>query len=425
MRLHSLTLQNIGVFKDAQIDFITENDNTKKPPITIITGENGTGKTTVLDAIRLIFGSAYSNPNHYSTSKMSHKVVIGREIARSNINSSISMSLKLDNHQKLLFKDDILNYKGDHARNNPILDEFRRLPTSLSSGSTKSSLCLDYWTSKLATDFFDIQNFTIPKHNEYLVSSLSGLHKNKDITNLICYFDYLRSSESPKEKVAGEFLYATLKRIFKISLNNAELAYVQRSTFTPIVKQGETEITLDKLSSGNMYLIQRLVSMLSKMYSIHVLNETPIETMLETEGLLLIDEAENHLHPKWQKTFLHNILDIFPNLQIILTTHSPFIVASHPNTRLYVCESKGDYAIIKDETAEYSNKPIDEILISPLFSTTYPFNQEITELLQKRKIAIQNGNKDEENQIESTLKELNPQYFGYLDIDMMLAELAK
>jgi predicted ATP-binding protein involved in virulence len=208
-------------------------------------------------------------------------------------------------------------------------------------------------------------------------------------------------------------------------LNNAELAYVQRSTFTPIVKQGEMEITLDKLSSGNMYLIQRLVSMLSKMYSIHVLNETPIETMLETEGLLLIDEAENHLHPKWQKTFLHNILDIFPNLQIILTTHSPFIVASHPNTRLYVCESKGDYAIIKDETAAYSNKPIDEILISPLFSTTYPFNQEITELLQKRKIAIQNGNKEEENSIETTLKELNPQYFGYLDIDMMLAELAK
>jgi predicted ATP-binding protein involved in virulence len=423
MRLHSLTLQNVGVFKDAQIDFITENDNTQKPPITIITGENGTGKTTVLDAIRLMFGLGYSNMGNFQDYQ---KLVIGRNLTNKNSKvSKIVLSIEHISLGKNIFQENIETYNGSKTTNG-ILATLRTLPNTIQHNSqTGGKLCVDYWTSKISNDGFEIQNFIAPQHKQYLVGSLSGLHTNSNITNLICYFDYLRNSESPKEKIAGEFLYATLKKIFKISLNNAELAYVQRSTFTPIVKQGEMEITLDKLSSGNMYLIQRLVSMLSKMYSIHVLNETPIETMLETEGLLLIDEAENHLHPKWQKTFLHNILDIFPNLQIILTTHSPFIVASHPNTRLYVCESKGDYAIIKDETAAYSNKPIDEILISPLFSTTYPFNQEITELLQKRKIAIQNGNKDEENQIETTLKELNPQYFGYLDIDMMLAELAK
>lgn len=424
MRLHSLTLQNVGVFKDAHIDFITENDDTQKPPITIITGENGTGKTTVLDAIRLIFGTNYSNLGNNSNDYQ--KLVIGRNIIGKHTDKSnivLNMSSRLLGNNIVLY-DEINNYlKESLSLNTKIL---RIFPQKLRDNNQKpADLCIDYWTSKISNDSFDIGNFVAPKHNEYLNNSLSGVHQNRDITNLICYFDYLRNSESPKEKAAGDFLYATLKKIFKISLNNAELAYVQRSTFTPIIKQGEMEITLDKLSSGNMYLIQRLVSMLSKMYSIHVLNETPIETMLETEGLLLIDEAENHLHPKWQKTFLHNILDIFPNLQIILTTHSPFIVASHPNTRLYVCESKGDYAIIKDETAEYSNKPIDEILISPLFSTTYPFNQEITELLQKRKIAIQNGDKEEENRIEKALKELNPQYFGYLDIDTMLAELAK
>jgi predicted ATP-binding protein involved in virulence len=424
MRLHSLTLQNVGVFKDAQIDFITENDSTKKPPITIITGENGTGKTTVLDAIRLIFGINYTDSSF--NWQNSQKQVIGRNLSKANRKENkISLTIEYEKTHKYIFQENLQNY-GANSSLDENLTLLKRLPALFSvNEQSEYKLCVDYWTSKISNDNFDIQTFTVPKHNEYLINSLSGLHKNTDITNLICYFDYLRSSDSPKEKAAGEFLYATLKKIFKISLNNAEFAYVLRSTFTPIVKQGETEITLDKLSSGNMYLIQRLVSMLSKMYSIHVLNETPIETMLETEGLLLIDEAENHLHPKWQKTFLHNILDIFPNLQIILTTHSPFIVASHPNTRLYVCEGKGDYAIIKDETAAYSNKPIDEILISPLFSTTYPFNQEITELLQKRKIAIQNGNKDEENRIETALKELNPQYFGYLDIDSMLAELAK
>ena len=49
MKINSLRLKNIGPFIDAKIDFV---GNHSKPPITIITGENGTGKTIVLDAIR-------------------------------------------------------------------------------------------------------------------------------------------------------------------------------------------------------------------------------------------------------------------------------------------------------------------------------------------------------------------------------------
>ena len=50
MKIKNLSLKNIGPFLDAQLDFIT--DENQKPPVIIITGENGTGKTIVLDAIR-------------------------------------------------------------------------------------------------------------------------------------------------------------------------------------------------------------------------------------------------------------------------------------------------------------------------------------------------------------------------------------
>ena len=69
-----------------------------------------------------------------------------------------------------------------------------------------------------------------------------------------------------------------------------------------------------------------MVSMLGKMYAVNVLNSKPLEELCQAPGLLLIDEAENHLHPKWQKTFINNILTVFPNLQIILTTHSPSLL---------------------------------------------------------------------------------------------------
>jgi Predicted ATP-binding protein involved in virulence len=107
------------------------------------------------------------------------------------------------------------------------------------------------------------------------------------------------------------------------------------------------------------------------MYSLHIINKGDIENLCNLPGLLLIDEAENHLHPTWQKTFIKSILEIFPNLQIIVTTHSPFIVSSVDHVKVYVCNSKTDHVIISDETDIYSNKPVEEILLSPLFGTTY------------------------------------------------------
>jgi predicted ATP-binding protein involved in virulence len=47
-----------------------------------------------------------------------------------------------------------------------------------------------------------------------------------------------------------------------------------------------------------------------------------------TSGVVLIDEIDLHLHPKWQKTIVPNLAELFPNIQFILTSHSPFIIQS-------------------------------------------------------------------------------------------------
>jgi predicted ATP-binding protein involved in virulence len=48
--------------------------------------------------------------------------------------------------------------------------------------------------------------------------------------------------------------------------------------------------------------------------------------LTRTPGVVLIDEIDLHLHPTWQQVVLENLRTIFPNLQFIATTHSPFIV---------------------------------------------------------------------------------------------------
>ena len=70
-------------------------------------------------------------------------------------------------------------------------------------------------------------------------------------------------------------------------------------------------------------------------------------------------------------------------------------------------------------------KPVDEILLSPLFEATQPFNQEITLLIQQHKDAIQSGNDQERLDIEQRLQAINPTYFAHFDIDRLLEEVVK
>ena len=213
-----------------------------------------------------------------------------------------------------------------------------------------------------------------------------------------------------------------IEKIINSSLSRGKLSHVSRLDLTPLVKIQGKDISLDKLSSGNLYLITRMISLVRQIYAICTTNGIPIKNYKTIGGVLLIDEAENHLHPKWQKVFLKNILDVFPNLQIILTTHSPFIVSSIKNSRIYVCTSFDTYSEIIEETDFYSNSPIEEILRSPLFNTN-TFNSEISNLIEQRKEFLQNNEIIKADDIEKKLLAINPEYFSYLNIDKILKNL--
>ena len=273
----------------------------------------------------------------------------------------------------------------------------------------------DYWSSKLPSDSFRIKNMVSIEHSKVLKDSMLGKKSNVALTNFICQVDYLRSSEMPKEKVLGESLYSTVKSIINECLDNGEFLYVRRTDSTPIVRQNGIELSLEKLSSGNIFLIEHLVMLLCKMYSVCVLNELDPANITRIPGLLLIDEIENHLHPKWQKKILGIIRRTFPNLQIILTTHSPFVVSSIEGARVYTCVSKGDHSVIEDETDKYTHLPVEEILASDVFAVS-SFNDDITALMKRRKEMIGAGDIQGAKEIEAMLVEINPEYFMYLNL---------
>lgn len=397
MKVDSLYIKNIGPFREETIQFATlDRIESGEQPVTIITGVNGAGKSIVIDSIRAIL-SAQALERNIVADEKDFCIKIEAEYDGKGVKSLIATQLE-HGHLK----------PSDYLHLNRYFSQGYELP------GTVYGWVADYWSSRLPTDSFQISNMVNINHKNVLKDTMLGKKSNVALTNFICQVDYLRSSEMPEEKTLGESLYASVKTIINECLDNGELMYVRRIDSTPIVRQNGHQLSLEKLSSGNIFLIEHLLMLLCKMYSVCVLNQLSPSEITNIPGLLLVDEIENHLHPKWQKKILGIIRRIFPNLQIILTTHSPFVVSSMDGAKIYTCISRGDHSTIEDETDKYSHLPVEEILASDVFAVS-SFNDEITCLINKRKEAIHSGKMEEAQRIEQRLININPEYFMYLN----------
>ena len=393
MYIKELKLHNIGPFKNAELRFPCEKVDGRMP-VTVITGENGTGKSIIIDAIRALFKAHFG---------------IERDIVANP--DDFSAEMVVHTNTDLFIKSTLYKNRKIHT-NNPLFSQYF---TMAASQAGVANWVVDYWHSILGTDSFSINSLASIDVDNALVGALDKTVSNVELTKFICSIDYLRSSEDDKERQAGQTIYNLIKDIFAKCLQNGKFVSVNRKTLSPMVEVNGMEVTLEKLSSGNLLLIERLIGLIRRMYGICELNHLPVSEMTKLEGILLIDEIENHLHPKWQKGVMEIIQKTFPNLQIIITTHSPFIVSSVKDATIYVCKSENDHSIVEDETNDYSNLPVDEVLNTPVFSVG-PFNDEITELLRKRKKALQEGREDEAEQYAQQLLAINDDYFSFYKV---------
>ncbi len=92
-----------------------------------------------------------------------------------------------------------------------------------------------------------------------------------------------------------------------------------------IIQKGDSRVEVKQLSSGEKSLMM-LVSNLA--YRLALLNPFSKDPLKEGQGIVLIDEIDLHLHPRWQREVIPKLLGIFPNIQWVVTTHSPFIIAA-------------------------------------------------------------------------------------------------
>ena len=74
-----------------------------------------------------------------------------------------------------------------------------------------------------------------------------------------------------------------------------------------------------------------------------------------TPGMVLVDEIDVHLHPKWQRRVVRDLKETFPRIQFVCTSHSPFIIQSLEAGELRTLDPGGP------QLAEYANRSIEDI----------------------------------------------------------------
>ena len=102
---------------------------------------------------------------------------------------------------------------------------------------------------------------------------------------------------------------------------------------------------VSNLSAGYQSLLWIVMNLA---YRLALLNPEQSENLKNTEGIVLIDEVDMHLHPKWQWNIVGALEETFPNIQFILATHSPIVISSCKNRQMVWIGEDQEVMYLKD-----------------------------------------------------------------------------
>ena len=310
--LKSFHIKNYRGIIDTQIDDI--------PPNTqwiFLTGENGFGKTSVLQAlaIRLAKESSYEN-------------------------EGIECTLHGDENAEEDDFESILSYISPFPIYNIVAYGSTRLRVS---GGTTREVMDDY-------------------------SSVDSLFSNNTLLiNIEEQFNGWYSNYREGYEQLVKIFKTLLPRLGKISVDIDDKTKLNKTTYYEedlehnIFKEG---IIFNDLAAGYKNILAMIGDMIIRLRECQT-----VENFSDLEGIVLIDEIDLHLHPKYQKLFVQKLTELFPKIQFIVSTHSPIPLLGAPKNSVIINVSRTREHGIKAELLDidFSVLTPNAILSSPIF----------------------------------------------------------
>jgi len=184
------------------------------------------------------------------------------------------------------------------------------------------------------------------------VGYLTLFSREYDLKSPIKWLQYLDYNEQKGNtniisvKKAKELLRYLLQSDIEIEINPNNVIFTEKGS----------QVSFEQLSSGYRGVITVICDLIAR------LSETQeVKKIEEFKGVVLIDEIELHLHPKWQYSFMQKLREIFPLIQFIVTTHSPTVLlgASMDAVYYHIYKESGKIEISKQK--EITNDFLNDI----------------------------------------------------------------
>ncbi len=143
-----------------------------------------------------------------------------------------------------------------------------------------------------------------------------------------------------------------------------------------------------------------------------------LDDPLAGEGIVLIDEVDMHLHPKWQRSLVGNITKTFPNCQFVLTTHSPLVISDPQNILCYMMDN-GELTKLPNLYGQDANQVLLDVMDTDVRNETV--QDELDNILD----LIQDGELNQaENKVAQLSKSISPDNIELMKMRLLLRKVA-
>ncbi len=427
MKLQSLEIKGYKNLKDLSINFIN------KEGITLLVGNNGCGKSNILEALSAIFSHLYDNSKNplkfdynikYAINNKQIGITYEDEIYTFNVDEqSIDSSSFYKQKQYLLPKNIIANYSGESLRlwENFYFPHYDNYMSKIRTAKSIAELSMIYINrynidiALLTLFFYDFDSFTD-------IRDLCNKTLNiKRITKIILHYDAKKISQWRSNEVIQ-----LITNLNPLGINSADsleitceefkeqLAYLQgdeRRLFTilyaatmPKKDKVITDIGIElELNNGTIIKTSDLSEGEKKL----LLMTTILEALADENSLLLFDEPDAHIHI-CRKVELKELICKYTNRECIITTHSPTLAMCFEEQHVIGLKTEDDGTkIISSQKSK---------IISELTEGLWNVHEQNVFLASTKPITLLVEGKTDKIHIEEAFKHLKGNYTD-LDFD--------
>jgi predicted ATPase len=368
-----MTIQNIRCFGPKQAMTLATPDGLPAR-WTVILGENGVGKTTLLQMLALLSVEDSGEVEHILDYEMFEMFEYRWERRRPPRPGQLSQSLRRSGDggtATATFQEGKTEYR--HTI------EAGRRESSRKEHPIKYPPFLCGYGANRRLGIGGLRKR--PRESRMPFLSLFGDVDLRDAEEWLLQADYAAKRETStraeqKRALVERLLIQVLPDVSKVRIGNLKDDYPTVEAETPY-----GWVSVNDLSLGYRTLIAWMVDLASRFLERFEKSENP----LAEPAIVLVDEIDLHLHPKWQRTLMTYLGELFPSTQFIATAHSPLVVQGAEGANIVVLQREEDHVRIEISPEEIKNWRIDQILTSDLYRLPSARPPHLDALLEERR----------------------------------------